>query len=186
MRCFIAVDLDEPIRRDLNRLIDRLRPSCPKVQWVRPENLHLTIKFLGEIAPAKIASIAATLDQLCSQCRPFDIQLRGLGVFPPAGPVRVIWVGVEDEDGRLHAAQRQCEAALELLGLSRERRPYSAHLTIARNKSPAASGPLRRTVEEAAEFSAGSQSVHGLTLYESTLSPGGSIYQILSRHRFAS
>lgn len=184
MRTFIAIDLNEHIQRDLARLIDRLRPDCPKLNWVRAGHIHLTIQFLGEIAPEQITIVSGALATLASQCKPFDIEVSGVGTFPSTGPVRVIWVGVKDESGALHACQALCESHLIPLGFPRENRPFSAHLTIARNKTPAASADIRRALETTGNFSAGTQAVDGVTLYESTLSPNGSIYLPLSRHLF--
>ncbi|RIK65468.1 MAG: RNA 2',3'-cyclic phosphodiesterase [Planctomycetota bacterium] len=179
MRTFIAIDLDEAVRRDLGRLIQRLSPRCGDLRWSRPDTIHLTLKFLGEASDDQIMPICGALRTLAAQCQPFDIDVRGAGCFPDAGSVRVVWAGVHDFSGMLARCQSLCEELVAPLGFPTERRPFSPHLTLARNKSPALSADIRRAVLSEVEFSAGVQTVSAVTLYQSTLTSQGSTYQPL-------
>lgn len=132
MRTFIAIDLDHKIRERIASLQAKLRSRCPKLSWVKPERMHLTIKFLGEIEEAQVGPIQQALDAVAGQCHPFDITFAGLGVFPPRGRANVLWLGIQDAIGGLKACWSKCEDQLAALGLPGEDRPFSAHLTLAR------------------------------------------------------
>lgn len=188
MRAFVAIDLDEPIRRKLAALQDVLRRRAGKLSWVAPDKLHLTIKFLGEIEASQAATISTALNRIAARLEPFEFELRGVGVFPPRGLARVLWVGVEPVIAQaidpllgLHYA---CEDELGELGFARESRPFSPHLTLARNKMPV-DRDLRRSLEQAADFSAGPQLVGAITLYESQLGANGPTYLAISKHPLA-
>ena len=142
MRAFIAVDLIPPLRRRLAEAQARLRRRCPPLKWVEPTNLHITLKFLGEIDPRLTPRIQAALARIAAECHPFDIVGEGWGTFPEAGPVKVLWVGLHDPAGGLAALARRCDDQLEPLGLPREPRAFSAHLTLARNNDPRRSRDL--------------------------------------------
>ncbi len=188
MRAFIAIDFDEPIRRKLAALQDTLRRRAGKLSWVAPGNLHLTIKFLGEIEADRVATISTALDHIAARVEPFEIMLRGVGIFPPRGLARVLWVGVEPIVLRSHdplqALHHVCEDELADLGFAREDRPFSPHLTLARNKS-SMDRDLRRSLEHGAEFAAGPQRVHAIAFYESQLGANGPTYRVISTHRLA-
>lgn len=185
MRTFIAIDLDDAIRRDLGRLIERLRPKCGAIQWAPPEKIHLTLKFLGEISDDAVVPICGALRMLAEQYRPFDISIHGAGVFPSDGPVRVVWAGVQDQSGDLARCRDLCEDLVAPLGFPTEHRPFTPHLTLARNKTPKLSTEIRLALESATNFSAGLQTVAGVTLYQSTMTPDGSIYRPLCKYEFA-
>jgi 2'-5' RNA ligase len=184
MRTFIALDFDQAILDRLDDLQNRLQPRCPKMKWVDPSKMHLTLKFLGEINDPQIAPISHALDQLTGQCQPFDITVENLGTFKPAGPVSVVWVGIQDPTGRLAKCQSHCEESVEPLGFPAEKRRFSPHLTLARNKLPQNSRQIRSALDLEPPFQAGVQTVTGLTFYQSTLTPRGPLYNALSRHPF--
>lgn len=188
MRAFVAIDLDEPIRRNVAALQDALRRRAGKLSWVAPEHLHLTIKFLGEIEASRATTICAALNRIAARAEPFDILLRGVGVFPPRGLARVLWVGVEpvftQKMDPLRGIHRACEDELAELGFARESRPFSPHLTVARNKT-SIDRDLRRSLDQAADFLAGPQRVSAITFYESQPGPNGPTYRSISTHRLA-
>lgn len=184
MRTFIAIDFDKAVKKKLAELQARLRPTCGKVKWVNTDQVHLTVKFLGETTEAQVPGIREALDQVASRCGAFDIGIEQLGVFGRSGPVRVLWVDVRDPTGRLAACHALCEQLLEPVGFDREARPFSPHLTLARNKSPQNSRRIREAVESEPSVSLGSQAVAGLTLYESTLTQEGPVYRRISKHAF--
>ncbi|MBN2561309.1 MAG: RNA 2',3'-cyclic phosphodiesterase [Phycisphaerae bacterium] len=185
MRTFIAIDLDRAIKKHLSDLQAQLGPRCPKLKWVDPNKMHLTIKFLGEVRDQQIAEISRALGRLAAECQPFDIAVEGLGTFNPTGPVKVVWIGIQDPSGRLAECQALCEDLIEPLGFPREGRRFSPHLTLARNKFTENSREIRAALDAQPPVRAGSQTVSGVMFYQSTLTPGGPIYSALSRHPLA-
>lgn len=185
MRTFVAIDFDEGIRRQLAALQTRLKPKCPKVKWVDPRQIHLTLKFLGEIAEGRVAAISEALGTLARECRPFEVKVEELGCFPPGGGgVDVLWVGLKDPSEQLAKCQAKCEGFIEPLGFPRERRPFSPHLTLARNRDRGNSVKIRSAFSAEPPVVIGRQTVTGVTFYQSTLTPQGPIYKALSKHAF--
>ena len=185
MRTFVAIELDGQLKRPLEALQDRLKPHCPGLRWMDPAKIHLTLKFIGEIAEDRIVEISAALDELAAQCRPFQFVIERMGVFGHSGPVKVVWVGIrDDEDGALPRCHALCERLLEPLGIPPERRPFNPHLTLARNRDARQSKTIRQAVEPHAELRVGVQEVESVTFYHSTLTSRGPVYQPLSRHVF--
>ena len=185
MRTFIAIDLDVRVRKRLAEIQDRLRPQCPKLRWVDPNKMHLTLKFLGEIEDQQALIVSEALDELARNTAPFDIAIEKTGVFGQRGSVRVVWVGISDCDGGLARCQEHCERLLEPLGFPRENRPFHPHLTLARNKSPRHSDAIRRAVADEADARAGVQTVTSVTFYQSTPGEDGPTYRALGRHAFS-
>lgn len=180
MRTFIALDFDDRIRGRLSELQSQLRKACPGVKWVDPGQIHLTLKFLGEIDPAQADPIGQELNELSRSAARFDVHVHRVGAFPPAGPARVLWAGLSG--GGLAALHRACEERMAMLGFPPEDRPFSPHLTLARNKDGRNSMAIRAALGRAADFDAGRQTIDRVTLYESTLSPKGSIYRAIARY----
>jgi 2'-5' RNA ligase len=185
LRTFIAIDLDHKIRERIASLQAKLKARGPKISWVKPERMHLSIKFLGEIEETQVEPIKKSLDTVAGQCRPFDITFAGLGVFPPHGRASVLWLGIQDASSGLNACWKTCEDALAAVGLPREDRPFSAHLTLARNKNPRLSSEVRRLLNDPPPFEPQTQRVKGLTFYRSTLTSEGPIHEVLAHCPFA-
>jgi len=182
LRCFVAIELDPAIKDQLGQVQRQLAGLGKLVRWVDPKQVHLTLKFLGEVPDEKVPQISRTLGDVAAELAPFEMNVAGLGCFPPAGSVRVVWIGVEDPTGRLHECQQRCDQALERLGFPREARPFTPHLTIARARGPRAPGDVRTSVEQV-RFAGGSQYVDQIVLFQSHLSPRGAIYTVVSRAR---
>ncbi|HVP11553.1 MAG TPA: RNA 2',3'-cyclic phosphodiesterase [Phycisphaerae bacterium] len=186
MRTFIAVEFDEPIRRQLATLQSRLKAKLPKLKWVEVHQIHLTLKFLGEISDQQITPIAQALTELAAKCWPLEIRVEDLGCFPPSGPVSVVWVGIKDPSGELAKCQALCEDLIEPFGFPRERRRFSPHLTLARTRDRAGGGAeIRAVLKAEPPARLGTQAVSGVTFFQSTLTPRGPIYNALSKHPFA-
>ena len=181
MRAFIAIGLDEVIRARLAEAQERLRAARASVKWVKPELIHLTLKFLGEIEADAVEGIMGVVAQAAEGIGPFDVRVAGLGAFPPRGAPRVVWAGME-EDARLATLQQLLEAGLEPLGFPAENRPFTAHLTLGRVKDPRHAGALRTLVEAEASADFGTQRVAEILLMQSVLSPSGPTYTPLRRH----
>ncbi|MBI5684206.1 MAG: RNA 2',3'-cyclic phosphodiesterase [Verrucomicrobia bacterium] len=179
MRLFIAVDVTEEVRAAIAEKTARLREANCDVGWVKPENFHLTLKFLGETPDGRLDDIKTALDLVSLSRAAFELELRGMGCFPERGAPRVVWVGGGAGRDALTAVARDVEGAMEDLGFPRERREFAAHLTIGRVRSPRGAERLRRLVEAEADTGFGRCVVDEIRLYKSTLASGGSIYDLL-------
>lgn len=175
VRVFVAILLSEGIREQLERLQADLGGLVDGVRWVQPANLHLTMKFLGEITDADVARVCDAAKNVARQAEPFDMTVTDYGCFPNRGPVRIVWAGTDEPTGRLQSLYETCEDHLEDIGLARERRPFSPHITIGRVKRDQSGGRIRRHVQDGT-FGAGTQSVSSLAVMQSQLSSKGPTY----------
>lgn len=173
-RLFIAIDLPEQQRR----LLAELRDDLAGVRWVRPEQLHLTLAFLGEVPQEMLAPLRQLLAQIRSV--PFQLELGRLGCFPPRGIPRVLWIGVQPQPLLLQL-ERAVNSAVVSCGLTLEARPFSPHITLARRKEPdrrAVSVFLtNRAPEDLPPIP-----VQEFLLFESRLTPHGALHQVLQRY----
>jgi len=177
MRLFIAIEIDDDVRQRLAEA-QRLLAAAPcKVKWVEPRNLHLTLKFLGEVPDHHAGAIADAMTRAARDAKPFEMKVAGVGTFPPKGVPRVVWAGAEAVQVR--PLQQRLEAALEALGHEREKRAFHPHLTLGRVKGREGSRELRALMErlEARDF--GTCRVGEVVLMQSTLSPAGPTYSPL-------
>jgi 2'-5' RNA ligase len=179
MRLFIAVDISEAVRDAVAAKQSQLKQTNADVAWVKPENFHLTLKFLGEVPDGELDDIKAALDLAAAPQAAFEMELRGMGCFPDYGVPRVVWVGVGDGRDALKGLARDVEEAMAALSCAREKRDFAAHLTIGRVRGPRGADRLRRQAEAEAGGGFGRCAVDEVRLYKSTLSPGGSIYEVL-------
>ena len=179
MRTFVAIDLPAEIRRKITQLIGQLQPTTTQVRWTRAEGLHVTLKFIGEIAPEKIAEVTNRL-ALIRAGAPISLAVRGAGYFPNERAPRVIWLGVEAGPD-LPALAAQVEEALQTLGIPKENRPFAAHLTLGRLKVPDKVPVLQEVLRRQGPLDFGSFTAAEFFLYESQLSPGGSLYRRIAR-----
>ena len=135
IRCFIAIKLPSDIRNQIGSYIRELTSLTSKVKWVRSDNLHLTIKFLGEIEPNLVEKINEKLDSINQAGRPFDLRVAESGCFPGRNRPKVFWLGLDQNEGEeLIRIQKWLEERLNEIGIERERRKFSPHLTIGRVK----------------------------------------------------
>ncbi|MBN1439862.1 MAG: RNA 2',3'-cyclic phosphodiesterase [Anaerolineales bacterium] len=189
VRAFIAIGLSADVRRwliDARAGLERKIPSGA-VRWTDPGGIHLTLKFLGEISTARIGGICEVMDGLASFSRPFLISPGGLGCFPDARRLRVIWAGVR-ADPQLTDLQKRLEVDLEKIGFPAERRAFSPHLTLGRVRDGVPSGSLEelgRVVKDSAAGSAAGMEVKEINLFSSVLRPGGAEYSVLHRSPFS-
>jgi RNA 2',3'-cyclic 3'-phosphodiesterase len=171
LRLFVAVVPDPPVLERTTELLQRLRAEGDRagwqVGWVPPQNLHVTLKFLGWVPSDRVDAIDAALRPVAAARAPFDLRLQGLGAFPPRGKPRVLWVGAHGGAGDLVELAQDVESALETIGFSREERPYHPHLTLGRVKS--APGPRDRVLEQFAEDEVGTSTVCQIVLFRSVL-----------------
>lgn len=176
-RAFIALALPDELRRHLGRIQRCLSDKGLRARWVRPESMHLTLKFLGDLPLDKIPAVTAVLDQVAGRCAALQLTAEGLGGFPNRNRPRVLWVGIGGECGALVAMQQGIETGLAPLGWPHESRPYRGHLTLGRAKGR---GTLAKNTGEiltqcepggALAFRA-----DRLVLYRSRLQPEGAVH----------
>ena len=182
MRAFVAIDLADKVRAALAREQARLKAACAHyrdIRWTRPEGLHLTLKFLGEIEKAQATSVVAALQGL-GGFDPFKAEVKGFGFFPDARRPRVFWVGLQGPPA-LSELAAGVEAALEPLGFAPEHRPFKPHLTLARFDRPQSPATLTAAINDSSVGSVGQFEVSEFFLFESRLRPGGAEYLKLAR-----
>ena len=186
-RLFVAVELPDDVKQGLAGLQRVLRPYFEDATWVRPEGLHLTLKFLGETPEDRIPAIRGACERAVRSFPAFSLELRGVGVFPDWRRPRVLWVGAHSADDPLVALQSAVERALEPLGYPPETRPFVPHLTLARVKRshPAAVQKFLEREKAALERSYGVVRVDRVTLFESRLHPQGAVYTPLAHFSLA-
>jgi RNA 2',3'-cyclic 3'-phosphodiesterase len=183
VRLFVALELPEQVRMALNDLIARLKLECPKARWVRPEGMHITLKFIGEADASKLDAIGAALATVHSSA-PMEMDLRGVGFFPNERRPRAAWCGVEASPNLAQLAA-DIARALEPLGFPAESRQFVPHLTLARFKSP---DGLEKLVSAAGNLKSqgfGSVRESEFHLFQSFLKPSGSEYKRLATFPFA-
>ncbi len=181
IRTFIAVDVDSYVRERAIRLMDVLRTANADVKWVEPENLHITIKFLGEVLTRDIYHICQAVQKAVAEVEPFPLLVRGAGAFPDVVRPRTIWLGFGEGQEQLAALHRSVENALLPLGFPREGRPFKAHLTLGRVRraSPGLTR-LAQLLRDHAEFSGAETYVEEVIVFSSQLTPEGPIYEPLA------
>ncbi len=188
IRCFLAVEVSESVRAAAARLADNLRKGIQFTKahpaWVKMENQHFTVVFLGNQTPAQIEHIQSALSDLPQRIAPFAVEVAGLGVFPNERSPRVLWVGVRRGREAFGALYEQVTGRLVPLGFQPESRPFHPHLTLARIKSFRGIAEMMDVVRSHKEYSCGSFTASGLTLFRSQLHPDGAIYTVLAQWPF--
>ncbi|MDA8431519.1 MAG: RNA 2',3'-cyclic phosphodiesterase [Nitrospiraceae bacterium] len=179
LRCFIAVALPPPLKQSIEKVVAALRDAGGDVKWVPGENVHLTLKFLGETGEEKIGGIIEALRRKLSPYPPFYIRIGGVGSFPGGRHPRVIWVGFR-ERGRLEDIYRSVEEAVKEFGYPPEDRPFSPHLTVGRVRSGKRLAEVLKRLDEFREADFAELEVKGVTLMKSELKPGGAEYASLA------
>jgi 2'-5' RNA ligase len=179
MRAFIAIDLPDTVRAALADAQQQFRGACPEARWTRPEGIHLTLKFLGEISDAQAKQIVEALD-LVGAFESIPVEVKGFGFFPQPKRPRVFWAGVTAPPALGELAAR-VETHLEKVGFAREDRVFSPHLTLARFQVPRPQPALEAAVAAKAGASLGKFEVSGFYLFESKLSPQGAQYRKVMR-----
>ena len=185
MRLFVALGISSEVRENLAALIQELRKMEPgnRTRWVKPENLHITLKFIGEVPAETGDAIRATLSEVRSS-QPLELRFHGLGFFPGEKRPRVLWAGME-ASSNLAPLAAEIEARLDLLGIAPEKRQFSPHLTLARFEPPGISEQLRRPVKERGSREFGTLRTREFYLMQSKLKPTGAEYTCLEAFPFA-
>ncbi len=184
IRAFIAIELPEEVKSAIARLQARLKTGkTPSVKWVDPEGIHLTLKFLGNVAADKLGDITKAIEKASQGIPPFQLKVKDLGVFPNFNRVRVVWVGMSGETDRLSQLQKRLEANLAPLGFAPESRPFTAHLTLARVReqaSPAEQQNFGQLIASTKFETTSDFRVNSVRLMRSQLTREGAIYSQIS------
>jgi 2'-5' RNA ligase len=179
LRAFIAVEIPAEIQQNIDRKTTTLRNGIDSlVRWVPPQNMHLTLKFLGDVSPNSLDFLRQMLRNEAENIPAFDIHLTGLGAFPNLKRPRVLYIGIQ-APAALDALARGIESASRRLGYEAEERPFSAHLTLGRvrqNANSTEQQKIRRAIEGTQVDLLGTARVDSVHLYKSELNPGGSVY----------
>jgi len=180
MRLFVAIPLPEDIEQTLVTLTSGLREAVPSgVRWVPANNIHLTLKFLGEQPVGRRDVLCSVIERASGCSHPFSVSVGGLGCFPGLTRPRVLWVGLNDAQERLAQLQRELETGFGEIGIPREQRPFHPHLTIGRMKRDFSSHDqqeLQAAIQAHGDRSIGRWVVQEIVLYQSDLRPQGAVY----------
>lgn len=176
IRTFIAFELPKPIIEHITSIQKEIRSYGFSAKWVSAENIHLTLKFLGNVNPTDLETIADTLYQSCKHHPPLQLIAKGIGAFPDVKRPRVVWVGMSGDIPQLIELQKELETNLEKIGFPKEGKPFQAHLTIARIKDKIDSKKLVESIHQLADRRSEAFIVDQVTLFKSDLKPSGPIY----------
>jgi 2'-5' RNA ligase len=186
-RTFIALELEAPQQQFLEHIMRQGQHALPDVRWVDPGGIHLTLAFLGELDGPQLQKALLAARSAATQVTPFAYRFSGLGMFGSARQPRVLWMGVSEPSGVLHAAQQALSVALERQGFPTEKRPFTPHLTLARMKEPLAPAQLQalQQLVEHYQFASPTYHVSALVVMKSELLRSGARYTCLERCMFA-
>ncbi len=184
IRTFVAIDLPRAIQGGLAQFVQILQRANAPVSWVKPDRIHLTLKFLGDVHEDRIPSLCDALQTVSDGARPFSIQPAGCGAFPSIKQMRVVWVGLRGDVEPLRSLQARVEESLKPLGFEPEDRPFRAHLTVGRVKGSQRARVLQQALLDNQSFSTEAFDVTELVLYKSELRPEGAQYTPLCRAAF--
>jgi len=179
MRAFIAIELPDEIKDHLSRLQQDLKAAQADVKWVEPKNIHLTLKFLGEIDDKKLDGITKITEDTCGQKNRFPARICSLGAFPKTESPRVIWVGIDTGDKEVKQIAKELEERIAKIGIPKEGKLFSSHITIGRTRSSLGREKLVQGLNNKAVL--GGEKIEfyvtKITLFRSTLTPKGPIYE---------
>lgn len=182
IRTFVAVETNSAVRQCAAKLIERFRTAAADVKWVEPHNVHLTLKFLGDVESRRIHEVCRAVEQAVVEIAPFELEVRGAGAFPNVHRPRTIWLGAGDGEEQMAALAEGVESQLQKLGFRREARRFHAHLTVGRvRRGGAGISQLGDLLREHADFQVGRTPVREVIVFSSTLARTGPTYELLGR-----
>lgn len=185
MRVFIAADISDELRERIGKIQSEFKRRLKNqngIKWVRPQLIHLTLKFLGEVDEGRTDEICQTLEMVCEDTEAFELEFAKLGCF--GRPPKVIWLGLEQQVVRLQKLAGDLENAFEMLGFEKEGRDFSPHLTLARVNYAGSGKELARTIESFGKVDAPKVKVDAVCVYKSQLTSDGPIYTLLHKTEF--
>jgi 2'-5' RNA ligase len=180
IRTFLAIEPPSEVRTEIANIQNRLRRSCPfDVRWVKPEGIHLTLKFFGDISETDIAAISGVAEKYVQTAAPLHFEVKKLGVFPSLKRPRVVWIGLVGDTSSLLGLQYKLDQGFYGCGFPKEERPFRPHLTLGRIKTPQISGDAEKFIQRD-DCDAGNLTAFGLSLIKSDLTPQGAVYTKLA------
>lgn len=180
IRTFIAIKITDSIRERIGEFQSRLRQPRGNVKWIRPKSIHITLKFLGDVEVERIEEISQVVEKAVDGVGSFTISVGGVGAFPNERRPRVLWIGVDEGGDILSDLASRIDMALSQLGFEKEKRKYSAHLTIGRVRSPKGIESTIKTMYSEG-FKAESFEVSEIDVMKSQLLPTGAVYTVLHK-----
>ena len=177
VRAFLAIDLDDDLKPKINRLIKEFKKTDARIKYVELTNLHLTLKFFGEIDTNGLELLEEKIANVVSEFEPFDIKIRSCGAFPNKNHIKVIWVGIDD-DAIIKDLHDKLDNEFTRLGFDKDKK-FSTHLTIGRMKAAKNKDKVKSTIEEFGDIEIGEMRVDKISLKKSTLKPSGPVYEDL-------
>ncbi len=178
-RTFVAVLIDYDLRQRIAEVQERIKKLAPDVKWVAPENLHVTLKFLGDVSEDALPEIFAAVQRASGANPEFGLSFSGLGAFPNPQKARVLWVGIVNGREELVALAAAVESELVKAGFPREEKPFKAHSTIGRARMGRAPKGLAESMAQVEASDLGHQPVVSVAVMQSDLRPGGPVYTIM-------
>ena len=185
IRTFIAFELPPAVIALLRGVQQKLKRLNLRARWVRPENIHLTLKFLGDIQPGDVDRIGVAMADAAGEFGPFSLAVKGLGVFPGIKRPRVIWVGIGGDTHALLALQNRLEEKLAPLGFPAEKRAFKAHLTLGRIKHAGNPEIIRQIINDLSDLNSEDFILKQLILFKSDLKPSGAVYSYVKQAKLA-
>jgi 2'-5' RNA ligase len=188
MRCFVAIDIGEEIKKALGDLQKELQTKVNiernDVKWVRPETIHLTLKFLGEIKDEQSVEVCNIVEEVAGRHKSFELDIESVGCFGGRS-ARVLWVGTGAGSESLGRLQKDIEQQLASAGWPEETREFSGHLTLSRIRSRKAGVKLTQIIEDYRNFELGVISADSVSVYQSQLTPTGAVYTVLGNYKLS-
>ncbi len=179
VRAFLAIDLDDDLKPKINKIIREFKQIDTKIKYVELTNLHLTLKFFGDIDTDGLELLQGTIANVVSEFKPFKINIKGCGAFPNTNHIKVIWVGIEDDE-ILNELHDRLDEEFIRLGFDKDKK-FSTHLTMGRMKSAKNKSKVKDTIDKFGDFEIGEMEVNCISLKKSTLTPSGPIYDDLKK-----
>ena len=182
IRCFIAIEIPEPIQNQLVRIQGTLRKQISKASWVKPGNIHLTLKFLGDVDPGDLEPIGKAVERVTNRQHSFSLRIGGVGAFPNLARPRVIWAGVNFGAERVSTLAQEINLALSNRGFSLDTKKFNPHLTIARLKEKIDLRPYANQYRQYGRIHGAEMTVDTISLIQSQLHSKGAIYSTLQSY----
>ena len=177
IRAFLAIDLDNDLKPKINKIIKQFKQIDTRIKYVELLNLHLTLKFFGEIDSDGLKLLENKIENVVSEFEPFNVKVKGCGAFPNNNHIKVIWIGI-DEDSIIKELHDKLDSEFVKLGFDKDKK-FSTHLTIGRMKSAKNRNQVESVIEEFSDIEIGEMTVNNIVLKKSTLTPSGPIYKDL-------
>ncbi len=184
VRLFIALELSDWQKKEVGEFQEMAKKYLQGVRWVKSENIHLTLKFLGDTEEKRVSLIRAAIDNACAGFRPFSISYGGAGVFPNERKARVFWVGLNEGLESLGELAGNLEEKMAAVGYEKEKRSFHPHLTIGRLKNPLPVNSVKKYLAAGTGFVTSSLIIDRVVLFESKLTRSGAVYSSLYKKDF--